>query len=376
MHNRDELEAGRSTILIVDDVEGNLIALEAILRRDDLDIVTASSGAAALEVLLEREVALAIIDVQMPEMDGFALAELMRGVERTRYVPIIFVTAGARDQSRVFSGYDVGAVDFLFKPVEAHVLRSKVEVFATLDRQRQRLREQDRMREMFVGILGHDLRNPLSGIMMCAQLVLARSQDSSLAEPLSRVLSNSQRMARMVEQMLDLTRLRLGDGISLAPRPSDLRRLLDDVVAENDDHRRRCRLESVGDAAGTWDPDRIQQVLSNLLGNAVRHGAAESPVTVKVDGSVKDRVALSVHNHGTPIPEELRPVLFAPFRGQDHGRRGGGLGLGLYITEQLVRAHGGTISFQSTEQAGTSFLVTLPRHAPGARGVRQNRTNG
>ncbi|OGQ18464.1 MAG: hypothetical protein A2138_04555 [Deltaproteobacteria bacterium RBG_16_71_12] len=370
MHSRGELGVGRSTVLIVDDVEGNLIALEAILRRDDLDIVTASSGAAALEVLLEREVALAIIDVQMPDMDGFALAELMRGVEKTRYVPIIFVTAGARDQSRVFRGYDAGAVDFLFKPVEPHVLRSKVEVFATLDRQRQRLREQDRMREMFVGILGHDLRNPLSGVMMCAQLVLARTQDASLVEPLTRVLANSHRMARMVEQMLDLTRLRLGDGIALTPRPSDLRRLIDDVVAENDEHKSRCRLEAAGDAAGTWDPDRIQQVLSNLVGNAVRHGSDGSPVTVKLDGTVSDRVLLTVHNLGPPIPEELRPVLFDAFRGADHSRRGGGLGLGLYITEQLVRAHGGTISFESSEPAGTRFEVTLPRHAPGARAMR------
>lgn len=369
----DDVASSRPTVLIVDDIAGNLIALEAILRRDDLDIVTASSGAAALEVLLERDVALALVDVQMPGMDGFELAELMRGVDKTRYVPIIFVTAGARDQSRVFLGYDAGAVDFLFKPVEPHVLRSKVEVFATLYRQRQRLQEQDRMREMFVGILGHDLRNPLSGIMMCAQLVLARSQDETLREPLARVLSNSQRMARMVEQLLDLTRLRLGDGITLAPRPSDLRRLLDDVIAENEHHQRRCRLEAVGEAAGTWDPDRMQQVMSNLVGNAVRHGADGSPVLVKLDGTGQGRVVFTVHNLGPPIPQELHAVLFAAFRGHDHSRREGGLGLGLYITDQLVRAHGGRISFESSADAGTTFTVSLPRHAHGGR---QNRTIG
>src|SRR5262249_5306238 len=113
----DSATAGRPVILIVDDIEGNLLALEGMLRRDGIEIVTVSSGRAALEVLLERDVALAVVDVHMPDIDGYALAELMRGVEKTRYVPIIFVTAGPREVSRVFKGYEAGAVDFLFKPI-------------------------------------------------------------------------------------------------------------------------------------------------------------------------------------------------------------------------------------------------------------------
>jgi signal transduction histidine kinase len=267
----------RPTILIVDDIPANLVAFEAMLRKDDIEIVTASSGAAALEILLQREVALAIIDVQMPEMDGFALAELMRGVERTRYVPIIFVTAGVNDTARIFQGYEAGAVDFLFKPVEPHVLRGKVEVFATLERHRQRLRDQDRMREMFIGILGHDLRNPLSGITMAAHLVLSRSKDEALREPLERIVSSAQRMGRMVEQLLDLTRLRLGDGIALHPRICELRGVVQEVLAESDVVRQRARLEVTGGTAGMWDRDRLLQVVSNLVGNAVQHGTAGTP---------------------------------------------------------------------------------------------------
>lgn len=359
------LPSRRPIILVVDDIADNLVAFEAMLRRDDLEIVTVSSGAAALEVLLKRDVALAIVDVQMPEMDGFALAELMRGVERTRFVPIIFVTAGARDSSRVFQGYEAGAVDFLFKPVDPQILRGKVDVFATLERQRQRLREEDRMREMFIGILGHDLRNPLSGITMAANILLGRCTDAAQREPLERIVSSSHRMARMVEQLLDLTRLRLGEGIALSPRRCDLRKLVEDVLGESEATRRRCQLEVIGNPEGSWDADRMLQVASNLVGNAMQHGAAGTPITVCVDGSAADRVVLRVHNLGAPIPAELRPVLFDAFRGQQNSQKGGGLGLGLFITHQLVQAHGGSLTFESTADAGTTFTAAVPRGASG-----------
>src|SRR5882757_5755232 len=129
----------RVRCLLVDDVGENLLALSALLRREDVEILEARSGAEALELLLVHDVALALIDVQMPDMDGFELAELMRGSERTRQIPIIFVTAGARDRHRVFQGYETGAVDFLFKPIEPHILQSKADVFFQLYRQKQQL---------------------------------------------------------------------------------------------------------------------------------------------------------------------------------------------------------------------------------------------
>ena len=147
--------------LLVDDADENLVALEALLRRDGLELLKAHSGAEALELLLVHEVALAFLDVQMPDMDGFELAELMRGAARTKHVPIIFVTAGARSPQRIFKGYESGAVDFLFKPIEPLVLKGKADVFFELYRQRKELANALRLNEMFVGILGHDLRNPL-----------------------------------------------------------------------------------------------------------------------------------------------------------------------------------------------------------------------
>lgn len=134
----------KARILLVDDIEENLVALEALLRRDDAEIVTVRSGTQALELILTQEFSLALIDVQMPEMDGFELAELMRGAERSRYIPIIFVTAGAGDAQRIFRGYETGAVDFLFKPIDSHILRQKVATFVSLDLQKKQIAEQYR----------------------------------------------------------------------------------------------------------------------------------------------------------------------------------------------------------------------------------------
>jgi PAS domain S-box-containing protein len=137
-----EFGTQKSKILIVDDIEENLVALEALLRRDDAQILIAHSGNEALELILIHEFSLAFIDVQMPEMDGFELAELMRGTERSKYIPIIFVTAGAGDAIRVFRGYESGAVDFLFKPIDPHMLRQKADTFIRLDQQKKQLAAQ------------------------------------------------------------------------------------------------------------------------------------------------------------------------------------------------------------------------------------------
>src|SRR5262245_37580256 len=162
--------------LLVDDLEENLTSLEAVLRREGLKLLKARSGDEALELLLQNDVALALVDVQMPGLSGFELAEFMRGNERTRRVPIIFVTAGSADSQRRFRGYEAGAVDFIQKPIEPDVLRSKAEVFLELYLQRQQitaqrdelaasseaLREADRRKDEFLATLAHELRNPLA----------------------------------------------------------------------------------------------------------------------------------------------------------------------------------------------------------------------
>jgi two-component system, sensor histidine kinase and response regulator len=361
--------------LLVDDLEENLLALSALLERADVEILTAQSGPAALELLLLHEFALAFLDVQMPDMDGFALAELMRGSERTRHIPIIFVTAGAREQQRLFKGYESGAVDFIYKPIEPHILKNKADVFFQLHRQRlelaQELKDRTetlRLNEMFSALLAHDLRNPLSAILASAQLLQRRSADQHAQEAAARILTSGKHMSRLIEDMLDLARARLAGGIVLKRESADLKTLVERVVREHQAaaSARTIETEYAGNCCGEWDAERIAQVASNLIGNALKHGDTSAPVRVRLDGTHRTEVVLIVSNAGT-IPSELVNHLFDPFRGaQRPAGRSEGLGLGLYIVYQIVKAHSGSVDVATGRDNETSFRVAVPR-APVAR---------
>lgn len=347
--------------LIVDDTPENLVALEALLRRPGLEILKARSGSEALELLLVHDVALAILDVQMPTMDGFELAELMRGTERTKHVPIIFVTAGANDPVRMFKGYESGAVDFLFKPIDPHVIKSKAGVFFDLYEQRRALANSLHLNEMFVAILGHDLRSPLSTITSGAKLLEAQFNDEEHRRLLPRMLRATTRMDGMLRQMLDLTRARLGSGIVGNLVAVDVASLVGQAVEEVmlGHPGREISVQHHGDGHALGDPERLLQVFSNLLVNALAHGSAAAPVKVTSVGS--DRaVVVSVWNAGS-IPPGILPILFEPFRGRSAWSRSTGLGLGLYISHQIMLGHGGSLEVTSSDDEGTAFTACLPR---------------
>ncbi len=366
-------QTDRTKCLLVDDVEENLIALEALLQRDGLDILKAQSGPEALELLLAHDdVALALLDVQMPEMNGFELAELIRGSERTRHIPLIFMTAGSREQNWQFRGYESGAVDFLYKPIDPHMLTNKASVFFELHRRKQALAHELRARtealrinEMFMAVLSHDLRTPLQSIVAAASVLKRLPSPDKTALMADRVLGASQRMGHMIEDLLDVTRIRQAGGLALQLGPAHMQtlvqRTLDEVATSHPERPIDSTL--AGDPAGTWDAERLCQVVTNLVGNALHHGSADHPVRIAVDGTRPEEVSITVSNGGT-IPAGLLPHLFDPFRGgeREPGRHQG-LGLGLFIAHQIVRAHHGTIEARSHNDV-TSFRVTLPRHAP------------
>ena len=358
--------------LIVDDLAENLIALAALLDEPGVEVIQARSGAEALELLLQRPVALALLDVQMPEMDGFELAELMRGSERTRDIPIIFVTAGLGDQRRVFKGYESGAVDFLLKPIEPHVLKSKARVFFQLYRQKQQLAEELRERtetlrtnELFTAMLGHDLRGPLSAIVMASMVIEKKAGEENMRKLAARSVASARSMSRMIEDMLDLARARIGGGIVVRRVHADLAPALARVAEECAAARPELAVDwsAVGDCTGEWDLDRLSQVAANLINNALRHGTAGRPVRARLDGGDPALVSLVVDNEGS-IPASVLPHLFDPFRGRDEpSSRGEGLGIGLYIVRQIVAAHGGTVEASAPAPQHTRFAVRLPRRA-------------
>lgn len=354
-------------ILLVDDIEQNLVALQALLERPGIELLFANSGAQALELLLANPVALALLDVQMPGMDGFELAELMRGSPRTRHVPIIFLTATDRNAMRTFRGYDAGAVDFLYKPFDPHILRSKVEIFVRLYEGQRQLAEQNeslqkalRTTEMFVAVLGHDLRNPLSAMMNLGHVV-ARAGESERTRSLgARICESGERMSRLVDHMLDLAAMRAGTMV-LAPTPLDIRVVCESVIKEIEAGQPQGRIEFTceGETQGIWDADRLQQVFSNLIGNALQHGTGHA-IQVIVSGSAQ-QVSVRIRNEGSMSPQAAAR-LFQPFeRGEGRGSAHG-LGLGLYIAHELVRLHGGTLRMRS-EDGSTEFEMNLPRTA-------------
>ena len=358
-------------VLVVDDLVQNLLAMEALLARPGVRVIKAASGLEALELLLLHEVAVALLDVHMPDMDGFELAELIRGRDSTRHIPLMFVTAAAADQQRQFQGYEYGAVDFLHKPVESHVLISKVNVFIDLYSQQRQIRLQNarltetlQLNEMFVAVLAHDLRVPLTAMSLGVRLLRDAGSGPQAATLLDRVEGSTSRMARMIEQLLDLSRIRSGQ-LTLALRSHDLADLAQQAVQELDPgDSGRLVLTALGDTHARIDLDRWQQVLTNLLGNAMTHGQSGSPIRITLDGRTPHMVTLEVSNRGT-IPAEKLPELFQPFKPCPPAPakpRTKGLGLGLYIVHQFVRAHEGTIDVcVNEEEDTTSFVVRQPR---------------
>jgi two-component system, sensor histidine kinase and response regulator len=356
--------------LLVDDIEDNLLALRALLQRDGVLLLEARSGPEALELLLLHDVALAVVDVQMPGMDGFELAELMRGTERTKRVPIIFVTAGSRDPKRVFKGYESGAVDFLYKPLDPHALKSKADIFYELYRQRRELADVLRLNELFMGILGHDLRTPLAAMITSAQVMQRHLHDERRQSSLHRMVAAGHRMQNMIDQLLDLTRARLADGMGFARTRAALdvaallHRAAEELRAANPG--RELRVSARGSCDTCGDADRLLQLFSNITANALQHGAEGAAIEVDVDGSGAD-IVTQIHNAGA-IPPEVMPRLFDPFR-RSSGRverRSPGLGLGLFIAQQIALAHGGAVDVVSSEEAGTTVTVRLPRKASSA----------
>ena len=225
---------------------------------------------------------------------------------------------------------------------------------------RESQREQERTRQLFLATLGHDLRNPLNTIVVSLAHLQNRAPES-LRDVTKRMMNSSGRMARMIEQLLDFTRARMGGAIPIVPRPGDLREICAVVIDELEvQYPNRIRLSSRGDFRGRCDGDRLAQVFSNLLVNALDYGLPESPVDVHLtrEGGM---TRVDVRNQGPAISEEARKEIFEPFRRmkEDSPGRARGLGLGLFITREIVRGHGGTIELASHD-CETTFTVKLP----------------
>ncbi len=364
-------------MLLVDDSSANLIAYRAVLEPLGHELVEATSGMDAVRLLEEHQFALLLIDVRMPDIDGFETVERVRRQLR-RATPVIFVT-GTGDSHSMRRAYEFGAVDYLVKPVDADVLRGKVRNLLVLYEQgvelerrsalllerQQQLAEANalaRQQDRNLGVLAHDLRNPLNAIMTGTHLLrrdpVLPDKARAIAERIDR---SANRMGLMIRDILDFTRGHLGGGIPLNRRELDLaalcRAITDEVQLTHP--AASIDVQCQGELHGFWDQARVEQALSNLLVNAVQHGVGN--VTLTLSGREPDHVVVTVRNGGTSIPSEQLPNLFDAFHKGD--RSPAGLGLGLFIVREIVRAHEGSIDVVSSPE-GTTFTMRLPRHEP------------
>ena len=364
----DEVSIERPAVLIVDDRPANLVAVEAVLDRLAVRIVHARSGEEALARSAEQEFAVILLDWRMPKLDGIETARLMRERDQARQPPVMILTAHLPELGEIKMAYAVGVVDFLQKPFAPEVLAAKVSVFVQLHIQREKLRVYERaLRERFqqdlVGIVSHDLRSPLNAIALAAESMRRRETTESSRQSLQIIQSAAGRAARLVRDLLDYTQVLHGTAPPIKLQKFCLFELAREIVEELKASFRSAEFvfERSGCTEGNWDRDRLAQVIANLVGNASTYGGA-APIRVQVVGS-ESEVSLHVHNQGDPIPTELVPDLFQPLKRGNTGRGVGNVGLGLFIVNEIVRAHGGSITVRSALETGTTFSVILPAAA-------------
>lgn len=380
----------KAKLLIVDDLPENIQALSKVIEEEDRLIYTATSGEQALALLLEHEFALAILDVMMPGMNGFELAELMRGIEKTRHIPIVFVSASGRELNYAFKGYEAGAVDFLHKPLDIAAVKSKVRVFVSLYQQRIEVKRQVEalqqsrqalrdtqfelqralaMRDEFMSMVGHELRTPLNTLHVetqIRQLQIEKGDMSAFtAEKLSAMVARDSRqiqsMIRLINDMNDVSRIQ-NNTLSIQREKMDLllllQRIIVDLARQAEAADTRFILKAEECVTGFWDEFRVEQIIVNLLTNALRYGGGK-PVEI-ILRKQQNLAEVAVCDQGIGIAADEQQRIFEKFERGHAKKQCDGLGMGLYIARQLAEAHGGTLEVKSTLGEGSTFWLRLP----------------
>jgi len=390
-----EGEGAPPDILVVDDDPGNLAAIEVALGDLGRNLVKASSGPEALRHLLAQDFALILLDVNMPNMDGFETARIIRERPRSRHVPIIFVTAYNRDDTElILRGYSLGAVDFLFKPIMPEVLRAKAAVFVELENraaevqrqaemlramerreherrldeerqlwESQALREENQRKDEFLAVLAHELRNPLSPLVTGLELIKAYGIEH---EGLDRVRKSMERqvrhLIRLVDDLLDVSRISRGK-INLRLEPVELGRVLHQALESAEplvsERQHELVVEQCDEDLVLYaDQVRLTQVVSNLLHNAARYTEPGGRIEVSC-GRDGGQAVLRVADNGRGIAPPMIDRIFDIFVQEREG--GGGLGLGLTLVHRLVQLHGGAVrAYSEGIDRGSEFIVRLP----------------
>jgi signal transduction histidine kinase len=405
-------------ILVVDDREDNLFSIEAILEQDNYTIVKANSGKAALKILLkEHDFSLILMDVQMPDMNGFETATIIYERDKLKEIPIIFITAYSNDEERAFQGYKMGGVDYIYKPINPGLLRAKVGVFVELYRKNRQLQIQERtllsvnkslnkeveerrnseqkvqllnrqltesnahlkrMNEeldQFAYMASHDLQEPLRKIQMFSDKILqAKEQNTDTEKYFAKIINASKRMQSLINNLLDFSRH------SMSPsdfRKTDLEQLIKDTLTELeiDIERSKADIQFEGLPVVSAIPGLMQQLFYNILSNAIKFRKKTEQLKIRIKGQLLTKeeadeyitesngnnyYKLVIADNGIGFENKLNQEIFKVFKRLHSYQEFEGTGVGLSICKKIVEKHDGVITAESEPGKGASFIIILP----------------
>ena len=379
------------TILIVDDKEANIFALEKLLENNGRTILKATSGREALKISLEKEIDLLILDVQMPEMDGFEVAQILKTNKKTEDIPIIFATAIKKERRSLMKGFEEGAVDYLFKPLDPDVTKAKVSVFLKIQEQKkellrknhslekaekqikqlnfdlqknlEQLEAMNKELESFSYMVSHDLRAPLRAVDGYSQMIV-EEHINELGEEATRLFNtiryNAEKMGRLIDDLLDFSRIGKKE---LRKTELNMEELVEAVIREigqlnklKPDIKIKSLLPLYADCG------LMYQVFMNLISNAVKYSGKKEHPEIEIDSRMeKGQVIYSIKDNGVGFDMKYAHKLFGVFQRLHNDDVFKGTGIGLAIVQRIITKHGGSVWADAKTNEGAIFYISIPQ---------------